>query len=34
MAVKILHDETCGYVSPETTVAAAASIMREKGLRR
>ncbi len=33
MAVKDFYDETCSYVSPETTVAATADIMR-KSLRR
>ena len=31
---KRFYDETCSFVSPETTVAAAADIMRDKGLRR
>ena len=34
MAVKDFMTKRVVYVSPETTVAAAADIMRDKGLRR
>ena len=34
MAVKDFMAKRVVYVSPQTTVAAAADIMREKGLRR